>query len=340
MFRVVAAVLLLLGFSITSAPAQAADICPQLRVQLNSPVTANRIAAAACEEYLLWHRPFIDADGRLASQRVTEGEAAQLGNGEAAWRRVAAYWREADLLGSVANRPGASDCAYGYGSGMGCRVFVVDVPWSGAFISWLMRRAQVPGFQGSASHVDYVRRAFRDPGNSPYRAMHPQSTRPRVGDMLCYVRSPSRIFGFDGLSTTLMTENGGLPMHCDAFVAVNPNNDGLAYLVGGNVLDGVTMRLMRMDRSGVLANLPVRTNADLACTPDDQASCGFNRQDWAVLLQLSTPEELGRLPPAAPLAYPASPVQTPSAQECCVYCVAGGNVPRCPDAGAVQPIQR
>lgn len=339
--RLTGLLLLLLALFLLTPKAEAADICPLMRVQLNAPVVANRIAAAACEEYLLWHRPFIDADGRLASQRVTEGEGAQLGNGELAWRRVAAYWRESELLPQVAGRAGASDCTYAWNmaNSPACRGFVVDVPWSAAFISWLMRRAAVPGFSGSASHADYVRSALRNPEAGPYRAMSPTSTRPRVGDLLCYVRSPSRIFGWDGLALELNSGGGGLPMHCDAVVAVNPGGDGLAYLVGGNVLDGVTMRLLRLDRNGMLGNLPMRSNADLACTPDDQSACGFNRQDWAALLQLRTPEELARLPAARPLLSSPVPMQaTPQPQQqCCVYCVAGGDVPRCPDAGAVRP---
>lgn len=324
-----------------AAPATARDVCPLLRVQVNAPVVANRIAAAACEEHLLWHRPFIDAQGRLASQRVTEAETAQLGNGELAWRRVAAYWRESGLLGSVSARAGASDCAYAYASqsSPACRAFVVDVPWSAAFISWLMRRAAVPGFGVSSSHMDYVRSAFRSPQSGPYRAMHPQSTRPRVGDLLCYVRSPSRIFGWDGLQAEALGNASGLPMHCDAVVAVNPDGDGMAYLVGGNVIDGVTMRLLPMAGNGLFQDLPLRSDADLPCAPDAQAACGFNRQDWAVLLQLRTPEELQQLPPSPPLLSSPAPLQPrqPQAQECCVYCVAGGSVPRCPDAGAVRP---
>lgn len=341
MIRVLIALLATL-LLLPSPRAEAADVCPMLRLQLNSQVVANRIAAAACDENLLWHRPFIDADGRLASQRVTEGESAQLGDGTPTWQRVAAYWREAGLLGSVSMRPGAGECAYPYPHSPGCRSFIVDVPWSGAFISWLMRRAAVPGFPGSASHVDYVRAAFRNPSSHPYRPMPPTTTRPRVGDLLCYVRVPSRVFGWDALSRHLAVDNGGLPMHCDAVVAVNPGGDGLAYLIGGNVLDGVTMRLLKLDAGGTLGTLPMRTAADLACTADDQTSCGFNRQDWSVLLQLRTPQELAQLPPAIPLATSPRPPQPqqpqqPSNQECCVYCVAGGNVPRCPDAGAVRP---
>ena len=46
---------------------------------------------------------------------------------------------------------------------------------------------------------------------------------------------------FAGLATLLSSEDGGLGMHCDIVVGAE---SGQAQLVGGNVLDGVTMRLM------------------------------------------------------------------------------------------------
>src|SRR3546814_2645101 len=113
----------------------------------------------------LWYRPFIDLDGRHAGSHVREAETGLLANGQPAWLRVVEYWRGSGLLGSASGRPGASDCGY---AGMNryvspsCRAFVIDTPWSATFVSWVMRRAQVPGFNGSASHVNYVRDAYRD----------------------------------------------------------------------------------------------------------------------------------------------------------------------------------
>src|SRR3546814_3525560 len=48
----------------------------------------------------------------------------------------------------------------------------------------------------------------------------------------------------------------------------NPDNDGIAYLVGGNVLDGVTMRLLRLTPGGQFADLPMRSPGAPACSPD------------------------------------------------------------------------
>ncbi len=310
-------------------PARAADPCPLLRAAADAPDVATRIAAAACEEHQLWFRPFIDADGRIAASRVREAENALLANGQPAWARVLDYWRGSGLLGRT---PAAGMCEVVVpGSApASCRAFVVDTPWSAAFVSWVMRRAQVPGYDGSGSHLDYVRRAYRDPSGSAYRVLHPLAARPARGDLLCYVRVPSRVYGFEGVMAQLAGGNGGgLAMHCDVVVATNPDGDGLAYLVGGNVFDGVTMRLLRLDATGRFAGLPLRGQDSPECTPDTPAGCNANRQDWAVLLQLRPQQELASLAPP-PAWWPPAPTAPPRPQGCCVLCVVGSGVPRCP----------
>lgn len=321
-------------------PAAAADACPLLRAQTDSPAVATRIAAAACEEHQIWYRPFIDLDGRYAGSRVREAETGLLANGQPAWLRVVEYWRGSGLLGSASGRPGASDCGYAGTSqyvSPSCRAFVVDTPWSAAFVSWVMRRARVPGFKGSASHVNYVRDAYRDPAGNAYQVANPASARPQPGDLLCYVRVASRVYGFGGLAGLLSGNEAGLGMHCDIVVAANPDNDGTAYLVGGNVLDGVTMRLLRLTPGGQFADLPMRAPGAPACSPDAPSACNASRQDWAVLLQLKPAQQLALLPPAMPMA--PTTISQPSPQpQCCVNCVVGSGIPRCP-AGTPAPMR-
>ncbi|MGH8031352.1 MAG: DUF2272 domain-containing protein [Luteimonas sp.] len=323
-------------------PVPAADVCPLLRAQTASPAVATRIAAAACEEHLFWYRPFIDVDGHLNGSRVREAENGLLANGQPAWRRVADYWRDSSLLGSASMRSGASDCAYastdGFGSPM-CRSFVVDVPWSAAFVSYVMRRAQVPGFNGSASHINYVRNAYRSPDTSAYLIASPVSTRVAAGDLLCYVRVSSRLYGFGGLASLLSASDDGLNMHCDIVVAVNSGGDRTAYLIGGNVLDGVTMRLLKLTPGGQFDNLPMRTLGDPQCAPDAPSACNASRQDWAVLLQLKSPELLARLPLPPPPPPVGLPSAAPAQPECCIHCVVGAGIPRCP-AGQGAPLIR
>ena len=57
---------------LAAGQARAVDVCPVLRNQQSSPDPATRVAAIACNEHLIWYRPFIDREGRLASSAVTE----------------------------------------------------------------------------------------------------------------------------------------------------------------------------------------------------------------------------------------------------------------------------
>lgn len=312
-------------------PAAAADPCPLLRAQTASPDVATRIAAVACEEHQFWYRPFIDVDGRIAASRVREAQTDLLANGQPAWLRVAEYWRGGGLLGQAAARPGAAACAYAgtnpYTS-PACRTFVVDTPWSAAFVSWVMRRARVPGFNGSASHVNYVRDAYRDPLGGAYQVANPVSAQPAPGDLLCFVRGGARIYGFGALAGLLGSSDDGLGMHCDIIVAANPDHDRTAYAIGGNIFDGVTMRMLELTPGGRFADLPMRAPDDGACSPDMPRACNASRQDWAVLLQLRPAQQLAQLPPALPPV--SSAAMQPQRPQCCVNCVVGSGVPRCP----------
>lgn len=328
------AALCLFGFAGTSL---AADQCPLLRSRQADPEVATRIAAVACEEHQRWRRPFIDASGRMASSLVAEGESRGLDGGGAPWRQVALYWRDAGLLGQT-GAAGASDCSHAVGNtgypGLGCRGFVIDSPWSAAFVSWVMRRAGVPRFSHSGSHFDYVRAARLDPAGSPYQFLDPMSATPATGDLLCYVRT-GRVYGYQGLASAIDGGADGLAMHCDIVVAANPGGDAKAWLVGGNVQQAVTMRMLNLNAGGRFWGLPRRTEGDVECSPDTLAACDFNRQDWAVLLKLKPQAQLAQLGPVQPPAFIPNPVPQ---QACCVNCVVGSGVPRCPAPGtAPQP---
>ncbi len=308
--------------------ATAADVCGDFARKLQSSSYGDRIAGVACHESLLWYRPFIDREGRLASITLTEAESGELSDGTPAWQRVAAYWRVSGLLWQVQQRPDAFACTVatpGSWQSASCRAFVLDAPWSAAFLSFVMLRAGVPGFRISGSHIDYVRDAYRQPESSPYRLVEPTSLPAAPGDLLCFVRSPTRVFGYAGLRQFLEGGEVGLAMHCDVVVANNAGGDGLLSLIGGNVLQGVTQRQLTVNREGLLWNLPLRSGADPYCAPHAPAGCNFNRQDWVALLKLNA------LPPAAAPVPPLG--DTPVLQQrCCVNCVLGADppVPRCP----------
>lgn len=308
--------------------AAAADVCGDFARKLQSSSYGDRIAGVACHESLLWYRPFIDRDGRLASITLTEAESGLLSDGTPAWQRVAGYWRGSGLLWQMQHRSDASACgvaASGIWQSASCRAFVLDTPWSAAFLSFVMSRAGVPGFSLSGSHVDYVRDAYRQSPSSPYLLVDPASSRASPGDLLCFVRSPNRVFGHAGLRQFLGGGEGGLAMHCDIVVANNLDGDGMLSLVGGNVLQGVTQRQLAVNREGMLWNLPTRTGQEPYCAPHAPGGCNFNRQDWAALLKLRP------LPPATTPVAPLGGSPAPE-RRCCVHCVLGADppVPRCP----------
>lgn len=254
------------------------------------------IAAAACAENALWYSPFIDADGRLASMTVSEVETAALADGSTpAWTRVAEYWRGSGLMPEMASYPGAGECARATPEAYpspSCRAFLADRPWSAAFVSWVMVRARLPGFRPSTSHLDFVRSAWRGGGNA-YVLADPERHPPAAGDLLCFVRGNGAPRGHAGLLAFLEAGSGdGLPMHCDIVVGHARGGQDL-YLVGGNVLQGATLRILPLNRKGLLWSLPRGSTA--TCSPGQQETCSFNRQDWAALLRLRPQAELEAL---------------------------------------------
>lgn len=307
-----------------ATPAPASPICS--RIQQSPPSYAARIALAACIENSLWFAPFIDPQGRLASITVSESERLRLRDGSTpAWQRVAEYWKGSGLLSQMSHFPGAPDCSHGGGGGhlqaASCRAFLSDTPWSAVFVSFVMNRAGVPGFHASASHIDFVRDAYRQPGTSPYTVADPDAASPAGGDLLCFSRGRN-LLGPQGMRDFLASGSGdGLNMHCDIVVAANPGGDGRLYLVGGNVLQGVTMRVLPLNRSGAIWGLPRRTANPGNCQPGNEAACSFNRQDWVALLKLK------------PLPAPRGTLPLPGLQpQCCTQCPLPmpENLKRCP----------
>ena len=180
---------LLLGLAMLAAPAaQAApraEVCDR-PLPADTGTTAATIVRTACLEHKAWFQPFIDDNGRMASITVTEAERTRLRDDTPAWQRVARYWRESGTLSSMIHIAGARSCLYpsqGRETDSDCRAYIVDNPWSAAFISWVMARASVPGFVGSPRHVDYITRAWRDPDGSPYLHADPFLARAAPGDL-------------------------------------------------------------------------------------------------------------------------------------------------------------
>lgn len=301
--------------ALLAAPAHARDVCDRGADEAAGHTVASRIGALACAEHVLWHSPFIDVDGRLARMEVAEAESTRLRDGlTPAWRRVAQYWASSGQLARMANVEGAGDCARALDSrpvASSCRAFLIDTPWSAVFVSYVMGRVGVPGFRGSLRHLDYVRDAFGNDGSGPYRLEDPAVATPAVGDLLCFSRMPSTVFGHAGFRRWLGRPfSRALDMHCDIVVGVER---GRAHLVGGNVLQGVTRRILPLNRQGRFWALAYRSAGDAECRPGHPAACNFNRQDWVALLKLDP--VIAASTPAVPAPVP--PLPTP----CCIACV-------------------
>lgn len=297
-----------LGLSSVSSDAAAAEACDVPPPYGLSPLALS-IRQTACNEHRLWFRPFIDREGRAASLAVTEAENEHLAdNGLIAWQRVSGYWRDSGTLNAMGAIPGASSCIAPLGSrytDSDCRAFLIDNPWSAAFISWVMVRAGVPGFNASPRHIDYIRAAYN--GASPYRLADPAAEKPAVGDLLCFLRDRRETLTYTGLVQALGNGSvGHWKSHCEVVVSANMGGDRTLYLVSGNVLNTVAMRMLMLDRSGRI-ELPTKRDAEPdgiapTCTPGREEECSFNRQDWAALLKLTA---------AAPMQVP-SPVAAPA----------------------------
>jgi hypothetical protein len=286
-----------------------------------------RVAAAACAEHRTWYSPFIDERGRLATMRISEAENARLqDNPISAWRRVVDYWKASGLMSLANGRPGAYECNVAvdvWPGSAACRSFVIDTPWSAVFVSFAYVRAGVPGFIPSASHFDFARGAIQNGGNSPFRFADPDVERPAPGDLMCFTRGLSTPMGSAAFRKYLERKGNPLAMHCDIVVAANAGGDGKLYTVGGNVLQGVTMRTLQLNQQGLIWALPRETGTPVDCRPSASAACNFDRQDWVVLLKLE----------------PKASAPPPSAPQCCTVCTLPmpAGMKRCPVAG-IEPV--
>jgi len=122
-----------------------------------------------------------------------------------------------------------------------------SVPWSAAFISWVMKTAGAGDrFHYSPQHSVYIFRAIKDllqaKPDAPYYCYQLREWKPQVGDFVCWAREA----GID-----YEHQNGGdYPGHCDVVVEVRADQ---VQIVGGNVGDSVTKRPLGLNDSGFLS---------------------------------------------------------------------------------------
>jgi hypothetical protein len=188
------------------------------------------------------------------------------------------------------------------------RASLVDVPWSAAFISAMLRLAGVPDerFAFSARHIDYISQAVLaaktesngEPVQALYRACDPYNVRPRAGDLLCYHRHAagtpepytpkSGMSLFRSLVADISEEKEPISRsHCDVVTDVSGQAKKVRA-IGGNVHQAVTVRTLNLNQNNALSTNQ-RANRCPGQAPGrvpDEMSCSLNAQAWFVLLQM------------------------------------------------------
>lgn len=172
------------------------------------------------------------------------------------------------------------------------RAALSDSPWSAAFISYVMHTAGLGNeqFRYAAAHWHYVKQAFGSERRRVYQACDPRSTQPHEGDLLCYSRGAPGPDNFGEWRDAVNVPGFAAASHCEVVVMVDRTASKMET-VGGNVLQSVAMRRLKLDRNGLLSSTHYagknRGLPPMACVLDK--SCrqpNLNLQKWGVLLQL------------------------------------------------------
>ncbi|MGR9045878.1 MAG: DUF2272 domain-containing protein [Gammaproteobacteria bacterium] len=117
-------------------------------------------------------------------------------------------------------------------------------PWSGAFIVWLARSAGVAeqDLPSSVLHWDYIEQALKASNAARFVARNARVYAPKPGDLLCAPRGETFMADVDSFERLRRGT-----FHCDLVVALHP---GELELIGGNVLDAVSLTHVAIDAKG------------------------------------------------------------------------------------------
>jgi hypothetical protein len=123
-----------------------------------------------------------------------------------------------------------------------------DVPWSAAFISFVVRNAGYQGFRFAAAHSRYIHDAIvkRQQGvaEAPFWGFRLSEHRPTLGDLVCQWRIDRRTFDD-------AAERDDFRSHCDVVVELK---DTFVRAIGGNVRNSVAMKTYSLNLNGFLKN--------------------------------------------------------------------------------------
>lgn len=137
------------------------------------------------------------------------------------------------------------------------------IPWSAVFVSWVMCEAglEFDNFKRRQAHRDYIYDIIKN-GDDPslpraFKASNIEDTNDLApGDIICADRQTKGQPYITNISDPRLKK--GRATHCDIVVKVD---DGKAYAIGGNVIDGVTMTMTPLNDNGTLKKSVKRHSA-------------------------------------------------------------------------------
>jgi lysozyme family protein len=186
---------------------------------------ASRLRETSIAEWKFFGEQARNVAGTKTKDGHKETEArVPLGSGENWFARVGTYWRE--------------------GVGILGRDGRVDIPWSAAFISYAVKKANPAGrFHYSPRHAVYISKAIRDFNDqnqdAGYWCKRLPDHQPKVGDIVCWARESGVDYDHQ--------KGGDYAGHTDIVVDVRQKE---IDVIGGNVGQSVTKRALALDANG------------------------------------------------------------------------------------------
>jgi len=194
---------------------------------------------------------------------------------------IAGYWSAApDGRGAIAAQNRAWD-------GPGGNAIGWVRPWSAAFVSWVMCEAglgDMAQFERSVAHRVYIDQAIRarDGGepDAAYVAYDGGEEEIAPGDLLCNARGNA---DYRSLADRRPEAGQFAPTHCD--IVVKADAEAMRfYVIGGNVLESVTLTIV-----------PALRDEGRAMRPVDEAALDGARTIFAHLKLRADPVEMNAL---------------------------------------------
>jgi hypothetical protein len=190
-------------------------------VTLEQPSSfTQRAVEIATQQWVAFDKQAYDLDGHATHVGHKEAE-------EGFYKIVGTYWAEGTNTLGVDGRNH-------------------ELPWSAAFISWVMRKAGAgTHFRYSTQHSVYISQAIRDRlsarSDAGFWGWRLNERKPAVGDLICWARQAAvdydhQFGGNYAGHTDIVTE-----IHLDRIV-----------VIGGNVGDSVTQRPFALNTAGYL----------------------------------------------------------------------------------------